>query len=458
MPTFDPISGAPISSLGAYLDQSVTQTLSLSDSLSINVDFDRPVEHTISLSDVFGLNTILNQSVDSTISLSDLTDLSVEYLLNVSSTYTLSDDLTVLFVDKTDSIHSLSLSQDVVINVIRLFILEDTLTLEDSALRNLLEEITHTISFSDLLEKVTPEVSLSNTLALSQTVATFLTLNISVSQTYSLSQTLYRLVPKDLQSTLVFSHAIDARNLPYINIVDDLNLVQNTDYITNLDASNYSTIQLTHLVSLVIVPMQSLIQTLSLTQTVDLYNFAQQNVVSDLTLIGEAAYSLFEQQDMLQLLTLSHVIDPRNLAQQNDPNTLTLTHSVSVTVTSTGPKTASNKINLQQSVSLNQVKYFEICQCLDLSHGAYKAIELDVEHTLSLSQNYIPGMPEDTLSLSHVLGINATFDECCGTVFVPDKVVSNSLILTQAVSISQESVPSLSSSLVLSHTAAYYKV
>lgn len=456
MPTFDPISGAPISSLGAYLSQEVTQSIGLSDSLGLVVDRSITVEQTLSLSTTVGLNTILLQSVSSSLSLGDSLSVGLELLRAVSDTYTLSDGVTVLFIDNTEPSSTLALSQAVILNVDRFIQFEDTIEWYDSALRNLLYSVEHTLTLSGVLEKVTPEVFLSNTLSLTQEVSPSLVLSVALAQTFTLTQLLYRELPKDLIQTLTLTGTIAARNLPYFNYTDTIGLVQGVEYLTNLDAVNSASLQLNHVVSMTLFPAHSLIQTLALTSVVDVYNFAQQNIASDLTLIAEAAYTLFEQQDMLSLLTLSHIIEPRNLAQQDDPSTLTLTHSVSVIVSSTGPKSAESRLTLQQEVGLNQVKFFEICQCLNLTNSVHKAIELEVSHDLDLSQDYVPGQPTSELILSHDVSINVTFDACCGVVFVQDKVTSNTLVLSHSVSTNVEAVPSLSSTLSLSQSAAYY--
>lgn len=456
MPTFDPISGAPISSLGAYLSQEVTQSIGLSDSLGLVIDRNIVVDQTITLTDSIGLNTILFQDVSSTLSVSDSINLALEYLRVVADTYSLSDSHTVLFIDNTEPYETLSLSQVVALNVIRLVSFEDNIEWFDSALRVLSYSVEDTLSLSDVLEKITPEVTIANTLALSQVVEPTLTLSIALAQSFTLTQLLYRELPKSFIQTLTFTGTVEARNLPYFDYTDTLNLVQGIEYLTNLDAVNSASLQLSHIVSLTVFPVQSLIQTLALVDAVDIYNFAQQNMVSDLTMIGEAAYTLFEQQVMLSLLTLSHLIEPRNLAKQDDPSTLTLTHSVSVIVSSTGPKSASSTFTLRQEVGLNQVKFFEICQCLNLTNSVHKAIELEVSHDLDLSQDYIPGQPVSELTLSHEVGINVTFDACCGAVFVQDKVTSNKLELSHAVTLGHGSVLNLASSLTLSQTAAYY--
>lgn len=456
MPTFDPISGAPISSLGAYLSQEITQSLGLSDSFSLQADRNVSVDQTLSLTDTIGLNTILFQDVANVLSLSDSVVLGADFLRAVVDTVSLSHSNTLLFIDNTEPYETLSLSHVVDLNVIRFINFEDNIDLLDSVLRIHSYSVEDTLSLSHILEKITPEVSVANTLALTQQVSPSLALSISLAQSFTLTHLLYRDLSNSLIQTLTFTGTVDARNLPYFDYTDTLNLVQGIEYLTNLDAVNSASLQLSHLVSLTVFPVQNLLQTLTLTGSADIYNFAQQNLVSDLTLIAETAYTLFEQQDMFSLLTLSHLITPRNLAQQNDPNTLTLTHSVSVIVSSTGPKSVGSTLTLQQAVGLNQVKFFEICQCLHLSDGAYRAIELDVSHELTLSQDYIPGQPSNKLVLSHDVSVNAVFDECCGSVFVQDKVTSNKLVLSHSVSTNIETVPNLVSTLSLSHTAAYY--
>lgn len=456
MTTFDPISGAPISSLGVYLSQEVTQSLGLSASLAIIVDHNTILDHTLSLSDSLGLNTVLNQSVSDSISFSDSVTTALVYLREVSETYTLSASVNVQFIDNTEPYETLALSHEVVVNAIRLILISDTLDLTDLAVRVKAYDLSDTITFSQLLEKITPEVSVASTLSLSQNIIAGLTINLALAHSLVLTQLLYRNLSKELVQTLSFTSTIDARNLPYFDFTDTITFIQGVDYLTNLDAFNAGSLQLNQTVDLVLFPAQSLIQTLSLSQSADVYNFAQQNMVGDLTLIAENAYTLFEQQDLLNLLTLSHLIEPRNLAQQNDPNTLALSHSVTVLIGLSGFQEVSNALNLQQSVNVGQVKLFEICHCLELVGSAYKAIELEISHDLDLSHSYVPGQPVSDLVLSHDVSINATFDECCGTVFVQDKITKNSLALTHSVSLNHGSVFNLAGTLTLSQTAAYY--
>ena len=458
MPTFDPISGAPISSLGAYLSQEVAQSLGLSDSLGLLVDHNVSVEQTIGVSHSVGLNTIYTFDVEDSLSITDSVILSMIYVRDISDTYTLTDEVAVQIIDNTEPYATLSLSHAVAVKQIKTIVINHTLALSDLGLRNLHESITHSLSFTQTLEKLTPELYGISTLTFSHLAKAKLTLSLPVVQSLSLTHLLYRNLPKSLTQSLALTGVTTNRVIPYINIIDTIGVNHSVDAITNLDPSNVSTLVLTQMVSLTILPKQSLIQSLLLTQAVDVENFIQHNLASSLTMIGEAAYTLFEQQDMISLLTLSHVITPRNLAKQDDPNTLHLSHSVSVVVSSTGPKSVSNTLNLQHSVALGQVKYFEICDCLTLTNSVHKAIELDVEHDLTLSQYYMPGQPEHELNLSHTLESNIVIDECCGTVRVPDKVVKNTLVLTHSVSVNQGAVPSVTSMLALSHSAAYYKL
>lgn len=456
MPTFDPISGAPISSLGTYLTQDVTQTLSLGDSLGLQVDFNLPVEHTISLTDSVALNTVLGQSFEHTLTLTDALALTTILLIPLTDTLSLTDAVAVQFIDNTEPSSALTLSHDVLVNVIRLFFYEDFWSLTDIALRDLSESVSDTITFTHELDKVTPDIIRSSTLTLTHSVSARLALSLSLVDTLTFSQTMYRILTSSLSDTITFTDSAEARNLPLFDYTDYLTLVQGVEYLTNLDTVNGAALQLSHTVDLVLFPVQNLSQTISLTQAADLFNLTQQNLTSDLTFTATAASDLFEQQDMLQLLVFSHVINIRNLQVQNDPNTLYLTHSVMVTVTIAGIQNPSDTLNLRHAVVLNQEKFFEICHCLNLSNSAHRAYEFDVEHDLILNDSYIPGQPQSDLVLSHQVGINVSFDECCGTVFVQDKIVKNTLTLSHSVSTNQSSVLSPASSLVLNHTAAYY--
>lgn len=337
---------------------SITSTLSFTDEAIPTYIFDRLISDTISFTDVATGNYVLNYSLSDTIIFTDL----IQQIQNPSNT--------------------ISLTQAVLENFVFSRNLSDTLTLTENLSNSVIHTISEedTLTFSQNLDKVREiNANLEDTLILVQVLDTDFVINFSVEDTISLTQSAnYEAIA--LSDSCSFTHTIVSNCIFSRDISDTISFSENVSNFLVHTSSLSDNISFTDLAQ----GSKDLIctDTLSLTQDT-LGNFILNFSLEDTILLDDNVdYGSIILQDTLNL---TQNISNSTEFSRELINSITFTDIVE-TIKISNPFT-SNEISLTDLAEYDLIFFRNVEDTLSITDEITidSLLEINITHTLDLS-------------------------------------------------------------------------
>lgn len=207
--------------------RAISQTITLSDSLAEAALKFRTMTETITLSDAIARAKIFPRAIAESITLSDSISRFKLAVRSISETITLADSLTRMATKFRTISQSITLSDALEAHKLLLRTIAESITLSDSVVRFKLavRAISETITISDSIAKVATKMrTISETITLSDSITKLRTVVRSISESITLSDAIsrFKLAIRSINETIGLSDALARVFIPFVPIVEEV--------------------------------------------------------------------------------------------------------------------------------------------------------------------------------------------------------------------------------------------
>src|SRR5579885_2916531 len=320
----------------------LTESLSLSDTVSVQKIIHEPITESLSLSDSLSLTKAISTSIQDSLSLVDSASRSKTYKLAMIETLTLTDSITKTHVNLKPLSESLTLTDSITKTHVNLKPLSESLSLNDSVSTStsITKPLTESLTLTDSVSTSTSITKpLTETLPLIDSVSTSTSITKPLTETLPLSDSVSTStsITKPLTETLPLIDSVSTSTSITKPLTETLSLNDSVSTSTSITKPLTETLPLIDSVSTSTSITKPLTETLSLNDSVSTSTSITKPLTETLPL-SDTAYALQNNiQSLSDFMPLNDAVSISRTTTKSISDTLSLNDSVSTSTSITKP-------------------------------------------------------------------------------------------------------------------------